>query len=273
VITIMPSPEQLLKEKAVVENFLSNYDGLRSQFLNKKQIAEALGITSTKLKKLVDTHNKPEAIKGYERWTPLVKQHLIEKGGTVKAALRSLGAPEGVAAKVTELLKEQGFEYHLYLYNNVRLGCYIGHLLEPEELEKPYNTRRIKVTCARCGTEHFITMPQFSAARQSQCSACPNQRKISRHFLIVETQEIFNSLREIHRNYFDNQLGYQTLRLKVLRDGFYKSNDGSITVTLLSDTAEDRVAVAAKSSTARPHIARVDEAADYLKQQDLVMSM
>ena len=148
----MTKSEKLLKEKAIVDNFLSNYDGLRSQYLNKKEIAEALGITPKKLQKLVDTHSKPDAIKGYERWTPLVKQHLIEKGGSPRAALRTLGAPKGSAPKVISVLQEQGFEYQLYLYNNVSLGCYIGHRLEPEELQKPYNTRRIRVTCARCDT-------------------------------------------------------------------------------------------------------------------------
>lgn len=246
----------------VTANFLKNFDRWRDEGMTKKQMAKELGVTITTLNTLFKTHDKPPLLSKGELYAPKVRAHIEKNGGSINAACAWLGLKKNTATVVREIFRAEGFDYKRYAYTNCLLGCYIGGVISEEEMCKPWNTRRIPVECARCGAKHHILVSQFSAARQSQCSACPNQTRQYRLFLLVETQEYFSSLLQLHREYFASEVDYQMLRLKLLECGFYKSKDGKHSVTLVSKD-DDRQARThsgrGSRSKHRPSAASVEE--------------
>ena len=216
--------------------FLLRYDGLRAQGLNKKQMSEQLGIKAETLPKLIKKHNKPQPLTTAEVWGNRVREYIESNGGTIKGALAALGSKSTSHPKVVRnYFKKVGFDPSRYIYKGITLGCYRGGVISEEEAGKRWGIRRIPVTCLQCGSEHLLLVSQFSAGKNAHCSECPSQERNRRLFLIVETQECFETLSQVHREFFSHEIHYLTLRRRLLTDGFCKSKDGSITVTLANN--------------------------------------
>lgn len=234
------------------EQFCENYEGLRQQGLSATKIAKALGIDTRTLKMFIKQFRKqlPFTIEGYA--APKVKAHIRSNGGSVRNALKLLGLGTHNANRVRKYLLDRGWNASQYVYSNVKLGAFIGCEIPVEELGKPWNERRMLVRCMKCGAEHLLLVSQFSGGRQSQCSLCPKLNRHHRLFLWVEQQVTYDNLRQLHRQLLEGQLSYQTLRYKLLSEGFFKSKDGDITISLAS-VSDDGVAKNARlRSTGRP---------------------
>ena len=248
--------------------FVAKYDELRELGLNKKQIAEELEMSVGTITRFVEAFGKPKPYTVLEFLAPKVKAYILEHGGSIRNALRQMGEGVQQANRIRTHLLSQGWDYNRFIYKNQQLGVYVGGEVPEEELSKPWNERRVRVRCSQCGHEHLILISQFSSGRASQCSACPNIRRNHRLYLWVEKQQYFDSLRQVHRELLKGSIDYQTLRYDLLEDGYFKSKDGSVTISIAASPADDEVAKSArKRASRRPKVFQAADLRSHLEKQ------
>lgn len=205
-----------------------------------KELASRIGVTPVRLSQFLKATGLPKPLHPSILRAQKVKEWILTKGGTIPLVLMKMGysfkQAHNLTPAVRHLFIEWGFPYRDYTYFSLIVGNYEGGLLLEGHSDLPQAQKRINVRCLKCGHEHDISFATFSGGRTHTCSHCPNRYKPRRNYKLLETGEI-SSLRGLWLKHFKEELPYVSLRIKVLRHGFYKSKSENLTLALL-DTDE-----------------------------------
>lgn len=222
------------------DNILHLYSKHYEDGITIKDFANRIGISASRLHQYFNETSHPKPAPPQVVRARKVKEWIINKGGTISLALVGMGYSKkdagNLAPTVRTLLNEWNFPYRDYAFKSLVVGNYEGGVLVEGYEDLPQGKKRINVRCLNCGHEHDISFSIFSGGRTFTCSHCPRRHSQRRKYKVLETGEV-SSLRSLWLRYFKEEVPYVSLRIKVLRHGFYKGKSDDFTLALL-DTDE-----------------------------------
>lgn len=237
----------------IYKRFLDNYDDCFEDGITRKEFAERLCIPKQMLNGFLEKSGKPAPLLPIEYLASRVKEHITNNGGSIRLALEELGEENAVikSFSVRKHLREQGFDWRMFGFINLELGCYRGGKVLDGGYDLPYGQRRLEVECLKCGHKHSVSVANFSQGQNQSCAYCPKRPKIHRKHKVLETGET-GSLMGLWKEYFSNALPYVSLRQKILRNGFYKDESLGLTLVLLDTDDAFIKASLGKGKSRRP---------------------
>lgn len=223
------------------QQFLEDYDRYFEDGITQKEFAKRLGLSAPALSKYLVQSGKREPIQPTVYRAGLVRDYITNNGGSIVNALIHLGFdnPYSLSFPIRKHFYKEGWEFRYYKFVGLELGTYRGGLMVEGAYDLPYNQRRIEVECLNCGHKHSIAISSFSCGNNHKCIHCPQQERIHRKHLLVETGEV-GSLLGLWKSNLRESLPYPSLRYRINRDGYYKCDETGLTVVLL-DTEEPRI--------------------------------